>query len=382
MSAVVRPSRRRRAAPDPATEIRLMRLSALRGANYWSRRPVTRMDLVVGRYDEISSADVPGLEEQLLAALPGLAQHRCSLGTCGGFVERLRRGTYAPHIAEHVALELQVAIGHDVGYGRARGGDAPGEYTLVVEHWHELVGARAVAAALDTVQHAFAGTLGGVEHVLAELRALAATPDVPALTQRVSCAITGGSGRAATRRELARRGVGPSPAGQAGDAAGEGALVVDLTPAYLLQQGLPYRHSEVAIVLDVAPVGVPARYRAPERAARLMSVVVDGAEGGVVVAPAEAREVLAYARERGCQLAVFSAAGDGRPRADPAHDAPHARAWVEGGRIRVERRAGRPRDLGPPRAGVPDAAQLAAALAAVMLRDPESSRAGADVAAP
>ena len=46
-------------------------------------------------------------------------------------------GTYAPHIIEHVALELQTMIGHDVGYGRTRGGDVEGEYTLVFEHVHE-----------------------------------------------------------------------------------------------------------------------------------------------------------------------------------------------------------------------------------------------------
>jgi cyanophycin synthetase len=372
------------AGPNPATEIRLKHLVALRGANYWSRRPVTRMDLAVGRYDHISSADVPDFEERLLAALPGLARHRCSLGSYGGFVERLRRGTYAPHIAEHVALELQVAIGHDVGYGRARGGDAPGEYTLVVEHLHEAVGLRAVAAALDTVQHAFARTLGSVEHVLAELRALAATPDVPAPTHDVRCAITGGRGRSSARRELAFRGIGPSAHGEARESAAQGAsdeaLVVELAPAFLLQQGLPFRHSDAAIVLDVEPLGVPSRYRTAERAARLMNVIVDGAEGDVVVAPAEAQAVLAYAHERGCRLAVFGAAGTGRPRVDPTLCQPQALAWVEGGRIRLEQH-GRPCDLGEVRTGVPDTAQLAAALASVMLHDPEPPRAGADAAA-
>ena len=106
-------------------------LSATRGANYWSRRPVTRMDVVVGAYDDISSAEVPGFTERLVAALPGLVEHRCSIGERGGFVTRLRRGTYAPHIVEHVALELQTMMGHDVGYGRTRGGEAPDEYTLV-----------------------------------------------------------------------------------------------------------------------------------------------------------------------------------------------------------------------------------------------------------
>ena len=68
-------------------------LHATRGVNYWSRSPVTRMDLVVGAYEDISSADAPGFTEALVAAMPGLVEHRCSIGERGGFVTRLRRGT-------------------------------------------------------------------------------------------------------------------------------------------------------------------------------------------------------------------------------------------------------------------------------------------------
>ena len=56
--------------------------------------------VAVGSYEDISSADVEGFTESLVATMPGLIEHRCSLGTRGGFVTRLRRGTYAPHIAE------------------------------------------------------------------------------------------------------------------------------------------------------------------------------------------------------------------------------------------------------------------------------------------
>ena len=82
---------------DPVNEIRMTALHATRGANYWSRRPVTRMDITVGAYEEISSADVPGMTASLVAALPGLVEHRCSIGERGGFITRLRRGTYVPH---------------------------------------------------------------------------------------------------------------------------------------------------------------------------------------------------------------------------------------------------------------------------------------------
>src|SRR5262245_36275154 len=97
---------------DPATDIRITTLHATRGMNFWSKRPVIRMDLTVGEFEDISSADVEPFVEQLLKAMPGLRDHECSIGSRGGFVLRLRRGTYAPHIIEHVALELQAAVGH------------------------------------------------------------------------------------------------------------------------------------------------------------------------------------------------------------------------------------------------------------------------------
>ena len=213
---------------DPATEMRMTALHATRGANYWSTRPVTRMDVSIGAYEDISSAHVPGVTAALVGAMPGLVEHRCSIGERGGFITRLRRGTYAPHIIEHVGLELQGLIGHDVGYGRTRGGDQPGEYTIVFEHTSDVVGMRAAALALDTVQRAFAGTLESVDAAVAELRALAEQPSVAPLRARVACGITGSSFRAETRAELARLGVGT-----------ETDVVDDVAPAYILQADLP-----------------------------------------------------------------------------------------------------------------------------------------------
>lgn len=311
-------------AADPFSEIRLTALSAARGANYWSRRPVTRLDLLVGAFDEISSADVPDFTDRLVSALPGLEEHRCSIGERGGFITRLNRGTYAPHIIEHVALELQGMIGHDVGYGRSRGGDVEGEYTVVFEHQHEATGLRAAALALDIVQQTFAGTLTTIDHAIAELRVLAATPDVPPLTPRVLCGVSGGSTRAELRTEIARR-VGR-----------EDALIVDASPAFIMQAGLPYAVSDIGVVVDLNLSDVPERYQDPERAERLMSVMADGLErGGVLVAPAKAWAVQDAARAAGGGVAVFSGANDVTRR-----DRKVARTatWVEADTIVVEHR--------------------------------------------
>jgi len=339
--------------PDPTLDIRMTTLHATRAANYWSRAPVTRMDVVVGAYDDISSAQVPGVTASLVATMPGLVEHRCSIGERGGFISRLRRGTYAPHIIEHVALELQGLIGHEVGYGRTRGGDVPGEYTIVFEHVHEGVGVRAAALALDIVQRAFAGTLDSIEPAVAELRALAALPPAAPLRARVLCGITGGALRGETRAELLRLGVG-----------GEDELVVDVAPGYILQAGLPYSHSDAAIVLDDQPTDVPERYRDAERAARLVSVVGDAVNpGGFVVAPARAWDVQDRARDAGCRVAVFAA--DDRISAKDKKVA-GAAAWVCDGRIVIEHAEGL-LERDPLREDTPAAAQVAAALCAFEL---------------
>src|SRR4029079_14893070 len=161
--------------------------------------------LVVGAFEGISSASVPGFVERLVGAMPGLIEPPCSIGERGGFLVRLRRGTYAPHIIEHVALELQTMMGHDVGFGKTRGGDVEGEYTLVFEHQHEQVGLRAAALALETVQQAFDGVLTSVDAAVAGLKASAATPDAPPPHVRVMCGVTGGEGRAEAQRLLRER---------------------------------------------------------------------------------------------------------------------------------------------------------------------------------
>ncbi|MEX2571148.1 MAG: hypothetical protein WD737_07560 [Gemmatimonadota bacterium] len=335
-------------APDPVAEIRIVTLTTLHGANYWSRRPVTRLDLAVGAFDDISSADVGGATEGLLKVLPGLRDHRCSVGRRGGFVARLRQGTYAPHILEHVALELQSMIGHDVGYGRARGGDRRGEYTVVFEHLHSGVGLRTAAHALDLVQAVLAERVPDVGSALAELRALARTPEPATPTrQHVACGVIGGANRAQVRDMVAAR------------ERLRGHAVVDVAPGYLLSCGLPYASSDLAVVLDACPVDVPERYRDPALARRLHSVVAEAVTaGGFVVAPAMDSELHRMIAGTGAGLATFSV--NGGEAAAPVHAEVRGRQIIVMEARRVVSRE--PLDLQQPRE-----AQLIAALAEYLI---------------
>ena len=337
--------------PDPDSEIRAIALRTVQGANFWSRRPVTRMDVAVGAYDEISSADVKGFKDSLERAMPGLIEHRCSIGERGGFLTRLERGTYAPHIIEHVALELQVMIGHDVGYGKTRGGNVPGEYTLVFEHEHPMVGMRAATLALDIVRRAFAGTLEGVGDAVGELRTIARSPAQPLDDRCVSVAITGGTARGETCRELARRGLSIEN-------------IMDVPPAQILAEGLPFSRCDVAIILDASLIDVPDRYREAENARKLVSVLCDAASNGsIVVAPVPEREIHEYARSQGCRLALFSL-DDG---ASMPRDEVLASASIIDDRIRIARAGSPAIDAGAVRSDAPVVAQVASALGAAML---------------
>jgi hypothetical protein len=347
--------------PDAESEIRATALRNVQGANFWSRRPVTRMDLAVGAYEDISSAHASGFNDRLQRAMPGLIEHRCSIGKRGGFLTRLERGTYAPHIIEHVALELQVLIGHEVGYGKTRGGDAPGEYTLVFEHRHPAVGLRAAPLALHIVRRAFAGTLDGVDDAVEELRTIATLPAPPFTDRHVSVALTGGAARREAHSELVRRGLCAEN-------------VVDVAPAQILEEGLPFSRCNLAIILDASLTDVPDRYREGGNARKLVSVLCDAASGGgIVVAPVAEREIHEYARSQGCRLALFSLE-EGTPMPDERpstaasiDERPSAAASIVEGRIRIARPGGPPIDAGIVRADAPLAAQLAAALGAAVL---------------
>jgi cyanophycin synthetase len=116
------------------------KIQALRGPNIWANSPVLEAWVDLKELKDTSSAMVPGFTDRLMAWLPGLIEHECSEGHRGGFLVRLREGTYPAHILEHVALELQGLAGTPVGYGRARETAQEGVYRVVIKYKEEAVG--------------------------------------------------------------------------------------------------------------------------------------------------------------------------------------------------------------------------------------------------
>jgi cyanophycin synthetase len=107
----------------------------------------------LGSLEEFPSDKIPGFVDELVGLLPTLEDHACSLGRRGGFISRLRDGTWAGHVAEHVALELQNLSGTDVRHGKTRSAGPYGQYNVIYEYREEQVGIEAGKTAVRLVNH-------------------------------------------------------------------------------------------------------------------------------------------------------------------------------------------------------------------------------------
>jgi cyanophycin synthetase len=173
------------------------KVRALRGPNIWASFPVLEAWLDLGTLKDSPSDELPGFNGRLMTWMPTLIEHRCSVGTRGGFFERLRRGTYQAHILEHVCLELQSLAGTEVGFGRTRETSEDGVYKVAIEYDNEelaracLEAARELClAAVHDQPHDVAATVARLRELagrtalapsLASVLAAARARDIPAL---------------------------------------------------------------------------------------------------------------------------------------------------------------------------------------------------------
>ena len=135
-------------------DIEVLRVTHLRGPNIWTYRPVIEAWLDIGALEDFPSNLLPGLYERLSAWLPGLAAHRCGVGEPGGFLLRLKEGTWSGHILEHIVLELQNLAGMRTGFGKTRSTGQIGVYKMAFRTRQEQVGRAALAAGRDLLMAA------------------------------------------------------------------------------------------------------------------------------------------------------------------------------------------------------------------------------------
>lgn len=128
----------------------ILEIRTLRGPNYWSgywkKLIILRLD--IGDYEKKPTGKIKGFYERMSDVMPSLVTHGCSYQEEGGFLRRVKESTYAGHVIEHFALELQTLAGMDTGYGRTRETSEKGVYNVVFSYLEEEVGRFAGRAAV------------------------------------------------------------------------------------------------------------------------------------------------------------------------------------------------------------------------------------------
>lgn len=163
--------------------MRVLETRVYRGPNPYGYRPVIRFKLDLEQLEQYPTTKLGSFTDRLLELMPTLHEHGCSYSEPGGFVRRLREGTWLGHVAEHITLELQGLAGTPVTYGKTRStGDGDGTYYVVYSYKEERVGLMAGRLALCLIDHLLPPELQGVQglELLTPDSGIAATePDAP-----------------------------------------------------------------------------------------------------------------------------------------------------------------------------------------------------------
>lgn len=207
--------------------MRIIDRSIYRGPHLYSATPMIRFMLDLEELESLPTDQIPGFTERLLAALPTLERHGCSAQRPGGFVERMRDGTWIGHVVEHVALEIQTLAGSPVTRGKTRsvkGRD--GVYNVMYAYRDELVGLTAGRLALELVishlpeQHQI---INGLDKLAAPVESAPQDGPVPGLSSLA--------------RVVARRSWGPSTQSLVDEARRRGIAVERLDRYSLIRLG-------------------------------------------------------------------------------------------------------------------------------------------------
>jgi cyanophycin synthetase len=140
--------------------MQILDIKVMRGPNYWSvrRHKLIQMRLDLEDMEQKPTNKIPGFRERLEKMFPSMYSHRCSIGTPGGFFQRVDDGTWMGHVIEHIALELQTLAGMFCGFGRTRSTGKEGVYNVVFSYMEEKAGIYTAKAAVRITETLIAGT--------------------------------------------------------------------------------------------------------------------------------------------------------------------------------------------------------------------------------
>lgn len=293
--------------------IQILRMNHLRGPNIWTYRPAVEALIDIGDLEDHPSNTLPGFNDRLNVWLPGLVEHHCGVGKRGGFLERLRDGTWPGHIMEHVAIELQNLAGMATGFGKARSTEARGVYKVVIRTRQEEVGRQALVSARDLVMAAINDQFFDVSATVQQLKGL-----------------------------IDRVGLGPSTASIVDAASARQIPSIRLTEGNLVQLGYGSRQRRIwTAETDLTSAIAETISRDKDLTKSLLSECgVPVPEGQVVASPAEAWEA---AQDIGLPVVVKPTDGNHARgvsldlNTQEAVESAYALADAEGSEVIVER---------------------------------------------
>lgn len=141
-----------------------------KGRNIYSHKLVIKMTVDLEEYYDTPTNKISGFNEKLLQYIPGLKEHKCSLGIEHGFQKRLEEGTYLGHVAEHSILEIQNILGFNVKYGKARVTDNDRVYDIVYQYELEKAGILCGELIIETFNKIIAGEEVDFKEKLSEIQ--------------------------------------------------------------------------------------------------------------------------------------------------------------------------------------------------------------------
>lgn len=147
------------------------------GKNIYSLRPVIRAEIDIGELYDTPTNSIKDFNSNMIRLFPGLKKHLCSLGYEGGFLERLREGTYLAHVTEHLVLELESLAGYEAAFGRTRLLKEPSVYYMVFEYLNEKCAVECLITGVNIINGLISGKNPDVDTMLGHIRKVAAETD-------------------------------------------------------------------------------------------------------------------------------------------------------------------------------------------------------------
>jgi cyanophycin synthetase len=153
----------------------ILDIRLLNGPNYWSiqRHKIVVMLLDLEELENSPTNTIPGFYQRLINLIPSLETHLCREEAPGGFLNRVKEGTWMGHVVEHIALELQSLAGMDTTYGRTVETEKEGIYHVAFSYEEQRAGKYAAQAAVRIAEALVKGEEYNIETDVDNLKKIA-----------------------------------------------------------------------------------------------------------------------------------------------------------------------------------------------------------------